>query len=398
MNFSQVAQACQESPMRKYHPYAVKAKEAGKKVYHLNIGQPDIATPPAFFDAVKGFHEEVVAYAASPGMPVLVDAICKYYKGIGIDYTPANVLITTGGSEALHIAMTCILDPGDELIVPQPYYPNYFTFARQTGAVVKPITTTPENGYHYAEEALLESVVTDKTRAILLSNPGNPCGTVLSKDEMRMIADFAKKHDLWIIADEVYREFVYGGEELMSFGEFEDVADRVILIDSVSKRFSACGARIGCMISKNKELMAHALKFCQARLSVATLDQIASAALYGVDADYFEKVRAEYKLRRDTVFNKLQQIPGVVCSCPGGAFYIMAKLPVDDAEKFQLWLLENFEDNGDTVMFSPGKCFYATPGMGLSEIRIAYILKQKDLERAMDLLALGIEAYNKQNQ
>lgn len=394
MKFSKTAEGCHQSPMRKYHPYAVAAKEAGKTVYHLNIGQPDIATPPAFFDAIRDFREEVVAYAASPGIPSLINAICNYYKGIGVPYTPADVLVTTGGSEALLIAMNCILDAGDEIIIPEPYYPNYHTFTQQTGATIHPISTSPENGYHYAEEALLEGAVTENSKAILLSNPGNPCGTVLTPAEMRLIADFAKKHDLWIIADEVYREFVYGGEELQSFGKLEDVADRVILIDSVSKRFSACGARIGCLISRNKELMAHALKFCQARLSVATLDQVASAALYSVGPEYFEAVREEYRKRRDTVMSKLKNIPGVVCECPGGAFYVMAKLPVDDAEKFQLWLLEEFEDKGDTVMFSPGKCFYATEGKGLSEIRIAYILKQQDLERAMDLLALGIEAYN----
>ncbi len=395
MKFSQTALACQESPMRKYHPYAVRAKEAGKKVYHLNIGQPDIPTPPAFFETVRGFSENVLAYAPSPGIPGLIEAIRGYYSRIGVELTPGNVLITTGGSEALLFALTCVLDAGDELIVPEPYYPNYATFVAYSGAKVRPIPTTPESGYRFADLAMLESAVTDKSRALLLSNPGNPCGTVLSREEIRLIADFAKKHDLWLIADEVYREFVYGGEELMSFAQLEDISDRLILIDSVSKRFSACGARIGCLISKNAEFMAHALKLCQSRLSVATLDQVAAEALYSVDASYFEAVREEYKKRRDTVYRKLAKIPGVVCTCPGGAFYMMAKLPVDDAEKFQIWLLEHFEDQGDTVMFAPGKCFYATEGMGLSEIRIAYVLKQEDLERAMDLLALGIEAYNK---
>jgi len=395
MKISKTALSCQESPMRKYHPYAVRAKEAGKKVYHLNIGQPDIPTPPAFFEAVRNFREDVLAYAASPGIPTLTDAICKYYKGVNVELTPAEVLITTGGSEALHIALSCILDPGDELIVPEPYYPNYFTFVRQTGALVRPISTTSETGYHYADEALLNSAVTKNSRAILLSNPGNPCGTVLTPEEMRLIADFAVRNDLWIIADEVYREFVYGGQGLLSFGQLEDIAQRLIIIDSVSKRFSACGARIGCLISKNREFMANALKFCQARLSVATLDQVAAAALYSVDADYFARVREEYRLRRDTVYRKLQAIPGVVCACPNGAFYVMAKLPVDDAEAFQLWLLEEFSHENETVMFSPGKCFYATPGMGRSEIRIAYVLEQKELERALDLLALGLEAYNR---
>ena len=394
MKFSNTALGCHESPMRKYHPYAVRAKAAGKKVYHLNIGQPDIPTPPAFFEAVREFCEEVLAYAPSPGLPGLIDAICGYYRGIGVSFDSGDVLITTGGSEALHIALACLLDSGDELIIPEPYYPNYSTFVAQTGAVIHPIPTTPENGYHYASEAMLSAAVTEKSRVLLLANPGNPCGTVLTRAEMRMIADFVKKHDLWLVADEVYREFVYGGEELMSFAQLEDIADRLILVDSVSKRFSACGARIGCLLSKNKEFIGHALKFCQSRLSVATLDQVAATALYSVDSDYFDSVREEYRRRRDTVYRKLQQIPGVVCECPGGAFYIMAKLPVDDAEKFQIWLLEEFEHQGDTVMFSPGKCFYTTEGMGLSEIRIAYVLKVEDLERAIDLLALGIEAYN----
>jgi len=394
MKFSKTAETCHQSPMRKYHPYGVKAKENGKKVYHLNIGQPDIITPPAFLEAVKNYEEKVVAYAASPGVPALMEAICGYYKGVGVEYTPADVLITTGGSEALLIAMNCILDAGDEIIIPEPYYPNYHTFTTQTGAKIHPISATPENGYHYAEKALLEGALTENTKAILLSNPGNPCGTVLTEEEMRMIADFAKEHDLWLIADEVYREFVYGGQALQTFGKFEDVADRVIVIDSVSKRFSACGARIGCLISKNKELMAHALKFCQSRLSVATLEQVASTALYSVDASYFDAVRKEYMARRDTVMEGLRKIPGVVCEVPGGAFYVMAKLPVDDSEKFLIWLLEEFEDNGETVMFSPGQCFYATEGKGIDEIRIAYILKQEDLARAMELLGKGIEAYN----
>lgn len=394
MKFSSTAINCTESPMRKYHPYAVAAKAAGKTVYHLNIGQPDIPTPPAFFEAVRRFDEATLAYAPSPGIPELIDAIRDYYARLQIALDPGHVLITTGGSEALLFALACILDPGDELIVPEPFYPNYATFVNQCNAVIHPVPTTPESGYHYADTKQLESALTDKSKAILVTNPGNPCGTVLTPEEMRLVADFAKKHDLWLIADEVYREFIYDTERLSTFLEFEDIAERLIVVDSVSKRFSSCGARIGCIISKNQELMGHALKFCQSRLSVATLDQIGAAALYSVDKGYFEAVREEYMLRRDTVMRKLREIPGVVCECPGGAFYLMAKLPVDDAEKFQIWLLEHFDDHGDTVMFSPGQCFYATPGEGKCEVRIAYVLKQQDLERAMDLLAKGIKAYN----
>ena len=394
MKLSKRVLACGQSPMRKFHPYAVAAEAAGKKIYHLNIGQPDIRTPEALYEAVRDFRDPVLAYAASPGMPVMIHAIEKYYKGIGIDLTDGDVLVTTGGSEALQIAANCILDEGDEVIIPEPFYPNYHTFITAAGGVIHPLPTSPEEGYFYADRARIEACITPKTRAMIFSNPGNHTGTCLTVEQMKMLLEVAVEHDLYLIADEVYREFTYEGEPLHSFGQFDFGQDNLIIIDSVSKRFSACGARIGCIISKNRELMANALKFCQARLSVATLDQVASAALYSVGPEYFDQVREEYKRRRDTVVRKLHEIPGVICECPRGAFYLMAALPVDDAEKFQLWLLQEFEDNGDTVMFSAGGPFYATPGKGLNEIRIAYVLKQADLERAMDLLALGIKKYN----
>ena len=381
--------------MRKFHPYAVAAKEAGKKIYHLNIGQPDIETPPQYFEAVRNFQLPVLAYAESPGMPVLIKAIQKYYGNLGMHFEEGDILITTGGSEALQIVFNCILDDGDEVIIPEPFYPNYNTMVSTCGAVIHPVCTSPEDGYHYADWARIEAAINERTRAIVCTNPGNPTGNVLTPEEMRMMVDIAREHDLFIIGDEAYREFVYAGEPLQSLGEFEDAAENVVVIDTVSKRFSACGARIGCIISRNRELMGEAIKYCQARLSVATLDQVASAALYDVGPEYFAAVREEYKRRRDTVVAKLKDIPGVICECPRGAFYIMAALPVDSADEFQKWLLTDFDDNGDTVMFAPGESFYATPGMGVNEIRIAYVLKQKDLERAMDLLALGIEAYNR---
>ena len=381
--------------MRKFHPYAVAAKEAGKKIYHLNIGQPDIETPPQYFEAVRNFQLPVLAYAESPGMPVLIKAIQKYYGNLGMHFEEGDILITTGGSEALQIVFNCILDDGDEVIIPEPFYPNYNTMVSTCGAVIHPVCTSPEDGYHYADRAKIEAAINERTRAIVCTNPGNPTGNVLTPEEMRMMVDIAKEHDLFIIGDEAYREFVYAGEPLQSLGEFEDAAENVVVIDTVSKRFSACGARIGCILTRNHELLAEAMKYCQARLSVATLDQVASAALYNVGPEYFAAVRDEYKRRRDTVVEKLQKIPGVVCTCPKGAFYLMAALPVDDADSFQQWLLEEFEDKGDTVMFAPGEPFYGTPGKGKNEIRIAYVLKQADLERAMDLLALGIEAYNK---
>ncbi len=394
MKFSSKALRCQQSPMRKFHPYAVAAAAAGKKIYHLNIGQPDIQTPKQLFDAVRNFHEPTLAYAPSPGIPALIDAICSYYARIGVTLDAGNVLVTTGGSEALQIACNCILDDGDEIIVPEPFYPNYHTFITTAGASIHPLHTKPEEGYFFADRAKIEACITSKTKAIMITNPGNPTGTCLTRDEMKMILDVAVEHDLYLIADEVYREFAYETGELLSFLQFGYGYENLILIDSVSKRFSACGARIGCLISRNVEFMAQALKYCQARLSVATLDQVAAAALYSVGPEYFAAVREEYHRRRDTVVRKLHEIPGVVCECPKGAFYLMAALPVDDAEKFQQWLLEEFDDHGDTVMFAAGGPFYATPGKGLNEIRIAYVLKQEDLERAMDLLALGIQKYN----
>jgi len=395
MKFSEKIQRCGLSPMRKFTPYAVKAKEAGKKIYHLNIGQPDIETPPVFFDAITNFREAVLAYAPSPGIPAYLEAVRGYYAKLGIALETGDILATTGGSEALQIALSCILDPGDEILVPEPFYPNYNTFVNLTGGKITPIPTSPEEGYFYADRERIVSRINENTRAILLSNPGNPTGVILSREEARLIADIAKEHDLFLIADEVYREFVYNGEITVSMASFEDVQENVILIDSVSKRFSACGARIGAVISRNKEFMAQAMKICQGRLCSATLDQVGAAELYTVGPEYFLAQRDEYRRRRDTVMSKLAQIPGVICKQPEGAFYVMAALPVDDADKFQLWLLEEFQDNGDTVMFAPGEPFYATPGKGKNEIRIAYVLKQADLERAMDLLALGIEAYNK---
>ncbi len=397
MKFSSKVKKCGLSPMRKFHPYAVKAEAKGRKIYHLNIGQPDIATPPQYFEAVRHFELPVLEYAPSPGMPELIDAIQNYYDKLNMHFEKDEILITAGGSEALAIVLQCILDDGDEILIPEPFYPNYNTMVHTCGASIHPIPTCPEEGYHYADREKVEKEINEHTRAIMVTNPGNPTGSVLTPEEMRMMVDIAKAHDLFIIGDEAYREFVYAGEPLQSMGQFEDAAENVIVIDTVSKRFSACGARIGCILTRNHELLGEAMKYCQARLSVATLDQVASAALYSVGPEYFAAVRDEYKRRRDTVVRKLKEIPGVICEEPKGAFYLMAALPVDDADKFQIFLLEEFEDHGDTVMFAPGEPFYGTPGKGKNEIRIAYVLKQADLERAMDLLALGIKAYNEKN-
>ena len=394
MKFSSKVQKCGLSPMRKFHPYAVAAQAKGRRIYHLNIGQPDIETPKAYFEAVRHFDLPVLEYAPSPGMPVLVEAIQKYYDKLDMHFDAGDILITNGGSEALQIAFNCILDDGDEVLIPEPFYPNYNTMVRTCGASIHPIPTSPREGYRYADRARVEAEINQHTRAIVCTNPGNPTGVVLTPEEMRMLVDVAKAHDLFIIGDEVYREFVYGGEKLMSLLQLEGYEDNVVVIDSVSKRFSACGARIGALISRNRGIMQGALKLAQARLSVATLDQLGAAALYGVDPSYFDATRNEYRRRRDTCYRKLLEIPGIVTTEPQGAFYTMAKLPVDSTERFQLYLLQEFEDNGETVMFAPGSGFYATPGAGTSEIRIAYVRCVEELERSLTLLRLAIERYN----
>ena len=382
--------------MRKFHPYAVEAEKKGKKIYHLNIGQPDLPTPTAYYDAVRNFDCKTLAYAASPGMPELIDAVRGYYHKLGVDLAPNDVLISTGGSEALLMTCLSILDPYTEVIIPEPYYPNYTTFVHAAGGVIRALPTNPWEGYRYAKRDRIESLITKNTRAILITNPGNPTGVVLDEQEMRMIADIAKEHDLFLICDEVYREFCYDEKfGVPTMAHFRDIDENLVIIDSASKRFSACGARVGCVVTRNKELQAALLKFCQSRLSVATIDQIGAAALYTVDQEFFRRSKEEYRRRRDTVISKLRQIPGVVVEEPMGAFYVMASLPVDDADKFQYWLLENFDHNGDTVMFAPGAPFYETPGKGINEVRIAYVLKQEDLERAMDVLAIGISEYQR---
>ena len=397
MKISINANRCEPSPMRKFHPLAVKAKEAGKTIYHLNIGQPDLTTPQAYYDAIRMFDHGTLAYAESPGMPLLIDSIRDYYKKIGVDLEPEDVLITTGGSEALLLTFLSILDPYTEVIIPEPYYPNYTTFVHAAGGRIRALHTSPEEGYRYADRKRIEKLITNNTRAIMITNPGNPTGVVLDESEMRMIADIAKEHDLFLICDEVYREFCYDDKYgVPTMGRYRDIDDNLIIIDSVSKRFSACGARVGCVVTKNKDLQQALLKFCQSRLSVATIDQVGAAALYSVDHEFFRKSKAEYRQRRDTVVSRLREIPGVLVEEPMGAFYVMARLPVDDADKFQRWLLEKFDDNGDTVMFAPGAPFYETPGMGINEVRIAYVRKQRDLERAMELLAKGIERYQKE--
>ena len=394
MKISINANRCEPSPMRKFHPLALQAEKEGKFIYHLNIGQPNIPTPEAFFTASRSFGDKTLAYAASPGMPVLIEAIREYYRKLGVNLEPDDIFITTGGSEAILFTCLSILDPYTEVIIPEPYYPNYTTFVHAAGGVIRALPTCPEEGYHYADQKRIEKLITKNTRAIMITNPGNPTGVVLTDSEMRMIADVAKKHDLFLISDEVYREFCYDDNgRVPCMGMFTDIDDNLVIVDSVSKRFSSCGARVGCVITKNKELQQALLKFCQSRLSVATLDQLGAAALYSVDMDYISKSKEEYKKRRDTVVRGLRKIPGVLVEEPMGAFYVMAQLPVDDSDKFQKWLLTDFADNGETVMFAPGAPFYETPGCGINEVRIAYVLEEAQLQRAMDLLGKGIGRY-----
>lgn len=386
---------CGLSPMRKFNPYAAKTVERGIKIYHLNIGQPDVKTPEVFYDALKEFADPVLSYAPSGGVPQLLNAVRDYYRRMGVDLAAEDILPTTGGSEALQLTMASILDDGAEIVMPEPFYPNYHTSVTLAGATIRPIPTCPEEGYFYADRAKVEACINENTRAIMITNPGNPTGAVLSREELKLMLDIAKEHDLLIICDEVYREFNYEDETLMSALQFEGYEENVIVIDSISKRFSACGARVGMVISKNKEFMAQAMKWCQCRLCSATVEQLAAAKLYALDPGYFDAVREEYRLRRDTMVSKLKEIPGVICEVPKGAFYVMAALPIDDAEKFQMWLLNEYDDAGETVLFACGEPFYATPGKGRNEVRLAYTINAKDIARAIDILAKAIPEYNR---
>jgi len=395
MKLSSKMERCGLSPMRKFNPLADEVKARGIKIYHLNIGQPDVETPAPFYQALKDYNEKVVSYAPSSGVPAFVDAVRQYYHRIGVELTRGEILPTFGGSEALQMTLATILDDGDEIIIPEPFYPNYATSVTLAGASIRPIPTFVEEDYFYADRARVEACINEHTRAIFITNPGNPTGSILTPDQLKLMLDIAREHDLFLICDEVYREFVYAGEPLLSALQFPGFEENVIIIDSVSKRFSACGARVGCVISKNAQFMAEVMKWCQCRLASATVDQIACAALYGMDPSYFDAVRDEYRLRRDTMVRKLREIPGVICGLPRGAFYVMCALPVDDTDKFQTWLLKEFNDHGETVLFACGEPFYATPGRGRNEVRLAYTINAPDIARAIDILKVAIEEYNK---
>lgn len=382
-----------ESPIRKLAPLADAAVQRGTRIFYLNIGQPDIESPELALEAVKQSDLKVLEYSPSPGFASYRAGLAKYYQGIGLDVHASDVIVTTGGSEALSFAMGSMLDPGDEVIIPEPYYANYFGFAQALGAKVVSVPSSIESGFALPPISALEAVITPRTKALLVCNPGNPTGYVYRRDELEALRDMALKHDLFVIADEVYREFVYDGAEAISVLSLAGLEQHAVLIDSVSKRYSMCGARIGCLVSKNSELMATALKFAQARLSPPTYEQIAAEAALATPPSYFEAVNAEYCARRDTLVSRLNAIPGVFCPTPRGAFYAVAELPVDDAEAFCRWMLEEFSFEGDTVMMAPAAGFYAERSLGKRQVRLAYVLKQAALERAMDVLEQGLAAY-----
>lgn len=393
MRYSERITTMQSSPIRKLAPIASSAKAKGIKIYHLNIGQPDIKTPKVFFEAVKNFNNEVLEYAVSPGLPELISSLQQYYTTYNMDFESDEILVTNGGSEALLFALMATCDPKDNILVPEPFYSNYNGFSQSINVNITPITTKAEEGFHLPSKEKIQSLITSKTMAILISNPGNPTGTVYTKKELYMISEIAKENNLWIISDEVYREFVYDGLEYTSFGNIKEVEDRVIIIDSVSKRYSACGARIGSIASKDKTLIAEILKLCQGRLCVSTLDQVGSVELYNTPSSYFTEVNNEYKNRRDVLYNELIKVKGVICKKPAGAFYIVAKLPIENAEDFVIWMLTDFNKDGETVMACPAEDFYATPGLGRDEIRLAYVLKEDDLHKAAIILKEGLEKY-----
>ena len=382
------------SPIRKLVPYAEQAKKDGKKVHHLNIGQPDIETPQVVLDKMKNLDLKVVEYSHSAGFQSYREGLSDYYKNFGINLNPDNeIMITTGGSEALIFAFQTCLEPGDELIVPEPFYANYNGFGVTAGVNVVPVTAKIEDGFALPPISEFEKLITPKTKGILICNPGNPTGYLYSKEELETLRDIVKKYDLFLFADEVYREFCYDGAEHYSCLQLEGIENNVVLIDSVSKRYSMCGARVGALISKNAELMIMALKFGQARLSPPTFGQIAGEAALATPQSYFDDVIEEYVERRDIVVDGLNKIEGVTCPKPKGAFYAIAKLPIDNSDKFCQWLLEDFHYNGQTVMLAPATGFYATKGAGQQEVRIAYVLNKESLVNAVVCLEEALKVY-----
>lgn len=395
MNISHRVDSMQASPIRKFVPFSEAAKARGIKIYHLNIGQPDIETPKEMMDVYHNFSDKILSYGPSHGLASYRKALVTYYGNNDINIEENDIIVTTAGSEAIIFAMLATCSLGDEILCPEPFYTNYNGFASIAGVKLNPITTYAETGFSLPERAEIEKLITPRTKAIMICNPGNPTGKVYTRETVQMIADIAKDRDLYVISDEVYREFVYEGRTSTSIMEIEGMEEHAILVDSISKRYSACGARIGCLISRNKPLMAATLKLAQARLCPPTIDQKAAEACVYLDENYVMNIKNEYRRRRDLVFSELEEIDGVVCVKPEGAFYIVAKLPIDNAEDFTKWMLEEYSVNNETVMFAPVTGFYVTPNMGLNEVRLAYVLKEEDLKKAMSIFKSGLAAYKK---
>lgn len=382
-----------ESPIRKLVPYAEKAKRNGKKVYHLNIGQPDISTPAVALDAIKKIDLKVIEYSHSAGNESYRKKLATYYNNIGIHIDFTNIMITTGGSEAITFAFKSCLNPGDEVIVPEPFYANYNGFAIAAGIIIKPITSHIEDGFALPHISEFEKLITSKTKGIIICNPNNPTGYLYSKEELLKLREIIKRHDLYLFADEVYREFCYDGNSHFSVMQLDGIDDNVVLLDSVSKRYSECGVRIGALITKNKEILKTVLKFAQARLSPPSIGQIIGEASVDTPKSYFDEVYAEYIERRNFVVEALNKMEGVFCPKPKGAFYSIVRLPIDDSDKFAQWLLEDFSYHDQTVMVAPATGFYSTKGLGKDEVRIAYVLKVDDLKHAMECLAQALKVY-----
>lgn len=390
---SEKGQRMPASPIRKLTPFADKAKLEGKKVYHLNIGQPDIETPEGMLNAIKNIDFKVWAYTPSEGTLSYRKKLTEYYNKLGYNITPENIIVTTGGSEAITIGMMTCLDPGDEVIIPEPFYANYNGFANQSDIVVKPILSYIDNGFALPPISEFEKLITPKTKAIIICNPNNPTGYLYSQDELNALKELALKYDLYLFSDEAYREFCYDGREFISPMHLSGLDDNVIVMDTVSKRYSACGARLGCLITKNKAVLTAGLKFAQARLSAGMVEQIAGEAAVDTPDEYFTAVNKEYTKRRDTLVTALNKIEGVYCPNPGGAFYVVAKFPIDNSDKFCQWMLESFSHNNQTVMMAPATGFYSTEGAGTNEVRMAYVLNNDDLNKAMECLAEGLKVY-----
>ena len=394
MHISRRAHHIQASPIRKLKPYADKAKERGIHVYHLNIGDPDVPTPRPVLDAIHAYNEPVIGYGPSQGFLELRQAMTRYFATYGIPLQADEILVTTGGSEAIHFAFSVVADPGDDILIPEPYYTNYNGFASFASVGIVPIPLNVEDGFRLPSEEDIEARLTPRTKAIVLCSPNNPTGTVYSPEELSRVVRLVVKHDLFLIGDEVYKEFIYDGLVHKSLLEFEEARDRVIVVDSISKRFSCCGSRIGALISRNKDVMQAALKFGQARLCPPSVEQIGALAAYNMGRGYFEPILKEYQKRRDILFEGLKDVPGVVIRRPQGAFYIIARLPVKDAEHFTVWMLSEFALDGKTVMFAPAEGFYGTPGRGRDEVRMAYVLNEHDLRDSIRIFKAGLERYH----